>query len=246
MKKRLIFQVAVSVLASLLLLCACGKTGETPTEPTTTEHIHSWEDATPYTPKTCSVCGATEGEVLQPEFERHGLVCNLEVGKSFEFKTHCSADKTVKTKGTLTVKSFEIFDSDAERAAKAGYEWRVAKIDISFRDLNAYNKGFTYTIANEDYYGTTNRTETYTKISDTEGSYTFRVDEEEKTVTERLSTSLSGWNDFGTNTLHVEYSVQVPKGYDGAVIGFLDPTKRADGQTIFEADTQDALFFQMK
>ena len=146
----------------------------------------------------------------------------------------------------MTVKSFEIFDADATHAPKDGYEWRVVKMEVSFRDLNAYDKGFSYALASEDYYGIVNRDKTYRKISDTESEYTVRLDGEDKIVTELLTANLTGWNDFGVNTLRIEYAVHVPKGYDGAVFGLLYPTDRAEGQLIFDTDTTSALLFRMK
>ena len=119
-------------------------------------------------------------------------------------------------------------------------------MEVSFRDLNAYDKGFLYALASEDYYGIVNRDKTYRKISDTESEYTVRLDGEDKIVTELLTANLTGWNDFGVNTLRIEYAVHVPKGYDGAVFGLLYPTDRADGQLIFDTDTTSALLFRMK
>lgn len=244
--KPILAKAAAFLFAGLFALTACGKNETENTEKPSTEHVHAWKEATPYEPKTCAVCGATEGEKLQPEFEKYGIECSLEVGKSYEYKTRCVQDETLETKGTLTVKSFEIFDADAAHAPKDGYEWRVVKMEVSFRDVNAYDKGFAYLTVSEDYYGTVNRDKTYRKISDTEGEYTVRLDGEDKAVTERLSASLSGWNDFGVNTLRTEYSVHVPKGYDGAVFGFLYPTDKAEGQLIFDTDTTSALLFRMK
>ena len=247
MKIKPIFAKTMAVLSALVfVLTSCGKAAQENTTAPTTQHVHSWTEATPYEPKTCAVCGATEGEKLQPEFETYGIECNLEVGKNYEYKTRCVQDETLETKGTLTVKSFEIFDADATRPPKDGYEWRVVKMEVSFRDINAYDKGFAYSTVSEDYYGIVNRDKTYRKISDTEGEYTVRLDGEDKTVTELLSASLSGWNDFGVNTLRIEYSVHVPKGYDGAVFGLTYPSDRAEGQLIFETDATNALLFKMK
>ena len=74
MKTKPIFARAVAVLSALVfVLTSCGKTGTEKTTAPTTQHVHSWTEATPYEPKTCAVCGATEGEKLQPEFEKYGI-----------------------------------------------------------------------------------------------------------------------------------------------------------------------------
>ena len=74
MKTKPIFARAVAVLSALVfVLTSCGKTETEKTTAPTTQHVHSWTEATPYEPKTCTVCGATEGEKLQPEFEKYGI-----------------------------------------------------------------------------------------------------------------------------------------------------------------------------
>lgn len=64
------------VLVMLLCLCACSKNDTQNTDPSTnsgqatpTACSHSWNEATCIAPKTCSVCGATEGTALGHSFE---------------------------------------------------------------------------------------------------------------------------------------------------------------------------------
>ena len=62
--KRALFLILAFVLC--LSLCACGE--DTPTvpndtKPSATAHSHDWKDATCRVPKTCSICGETEGEI---------------------------------------------------------------------------------------------------------------------------------------------------------------------------------------
>ncbi len=69
MKKGLLL---ITALLLLLPLCACGNdidpkddatstTVSTEATPSATTHTHNWKNATCTTPKTCSVCGKTEG-----------------------------------------------------------------------------------------------------------------------------------------------------------------------------------------
>ena len=61
MKKTFKVQLISVMLLLALLLSACGESGATPTQP---PHVHAWADATCSAPKTCTGCGATEGEAL--------------------------------------------------------------------------------------------------------------------------------------------------------------------------------------
>lgn len=91
MKKRKLWKISFTAAASALLLTACGNTAEpaasntvvstaaVESEPTETMQeetesvcAHEWEEATFSAPKTCSICGETEGEPKQTYFEEHG------------------------------------------------------------------------------------------------------------------------------------------------------------------------------
>ncbi len=92
MRKKVI-NMAIMAVASVPLLMACGNTAEpaannavistavvenTPTEvpQEETESVcaHEWKEATFSEPKTCTVCGETEGEPKQTYFEEHGAL----------------------------------------------------------------------------------------------------------------------------------------------------------------------------
>ena len=68
MKKTFLRTLLVLALAFTLMFAGCTVTPNEPTEPTDapTDPVceHVWVDATCTAPKTCSVCGATEGEAL--------------------------------------------------------------------------------------------------------------------------------------------------------------------------------------
>lgn len=56
--KKIAFLLA-ALLCVTVLLAACGSGAETPTTEAPCEH--QWSEAGCYTPKTCDLCGATEG-----------------------------------------------------------------------------------------------------------------------------------------------------------------------------------------
>ncbi|MBQ8818183.1 MAG: hypothetical protein IJZ83_06370 [Clostridia bacterium] len=64
MKK--IFALMTLIAMSLTLLISCGTVEETPAQ---TECTHEFKDATCTTPKTCSKCGETEGDVIAHTIE---------------------------------------------------------------------------------------------------------------------------------------------------------------------------------
>lgn len=73
---------------------------------------HKWEDASCSAPKTCSLCGETEGKILQHQWEeatcasaKKCALCNLTEGASLEHtwkEATCKAPKTCSVCGTTT------------------------------------------------------------------------------------------------------------------------------------------------
>ena len=72
MLKKSYFIFLLCLLTAIGLLSSCGSVGEDNGEQTSsvseTGCAHVWLDATHYEPKTCSLCGVTEGEPLQADF----------------------------------------------------------------------------------------------------------------------------------------------------------------------------------
>ncbi|MCD7860400.1 MAG: hypothetical protein LUG25_00610 [Oscillospiraceae bacterium] len=96
MKKQQIAALAVGLCAAGALLAGCQQTGET-VQPETTVEIasvetashteHEWIEATCTEPKTCAVCGETEGDVLPADFDTRGLRCDAVAGEALTYKT---------------------------------------------------------------------------------------------------------------------------------------------------------------
>lgn len=250
MPKKSYFIFLLCLLTAIGLLSSCGSVGEDNGEQTSsvseTVCAHVWLDATHYEPKTCSLCGVTEGEPLQADFEKYGLECAAEVGERYDYITHCTKDETLTTKGTAVIKEYMTLEEDEDHGKKDGYEWKIVRAEVTFRDINAYDKGFAYSVSADDYYDVDGRVRTYRENADGSGTYEIRYNGKDCILTEKLTAALSGWNDFGVNTLKIEYAVQVPKGYDGAVLVLLDSASRQPGQRIYEANTDTAIFFRLK
>ena len=186
MKKKVIgIILTISIIATLT---ACG--GATPTteetvnaEPAaeTTEEKeegpckdgHTWIDATCTEPKTCSVCGATEGEALghdwlentpnyqqpktcsrcnetdgdplEPEFEKKGLAVETEWDKEFLITQPCYSNYSMTTVGRHRFSNLRrtVSDNDLGLEAAEGYEWLIFDFICKYDDANAAAYGFS-------------------------------------------------------------------------------------------------------
>lgn len=166
MKK--IFSVLISLFV-LFTLCACGcrihghswadATCETPKTCTVCGETegealgHSWVDANYQSPKTCSLCGAAEGEALTADFEAHGLRVNtIDIGTGYSYITSCSKDPEAKTVGQLEFNYYNIFDGDETHPALKGYEWHYVSGSLRFFDENARSYGPVIRCLLDNYY----------------------------------------------------------------------------------------------
>lgn len=166
MKK--IFSVLISLFI-LFTLCACGcrihghswadATCETPKTCTVCGETegealgHSWVDANYQSPKTCSLCGAAEGEALTADFEAHGLRVNtIDIGAGYSYITSCYKDPEAKTVGQLEFNYYKIFDGDETHPALKGYEWHYVSGSLRFSDENARNYSPRSACLLDNYY----------------------------------------------------------------------------------------------
>ena len=208
---------------------------------------HTWVDANYQEPKTCSVCGETEGEPLTPSFETHGLVINMEEGVTYDYLTICYDNPSKETVGHLTISNYQISEALEGYETPEGYEWRSVHASILFDDDNAWNYGMSVGICRENYYdieGWDNSSQ-YDEAREL-STYTVNyhgVDYPECAVA--VSGGFSGWVDQ-TNTYELDYSVRVPVGYDGFVIGFYNKrTQWEDGMYIYDVADENTMFFRL-
>lgn len=97
---------------------------------------HEWEENTPnyQQAKTCTRCGETDGEPLEAEFEKKGIYVVTEWDKPYSFTTN---ENTIK--GTHEFANLKKVDSDDELGLETveGYEWLIFDYITRFDDDNA-------------------------------------------------------------------------------------------------------------
>lgn len=103
---------------------------------------HSWIDATYQAPKTCETCGATEGEALVSYFAETGLDAKL-LDKSGEYDIEMLCpDEVTTTTAKVIVTDYQTIASDEAHEALDGYEWKILSFTVHFYDENAQAQGF--------------------------------------------------------------------------------------------------------
>lgn len=103
---------------------------------------HEWIDATYQAPKTCETCGATEGEALVSYFAEYGLDTKLlDKSGEYDFEQTCGSDTTKTTVLKVSVKDYQTIASDETHAAADGYEWKIMSINMRLHDENAQQYG---------------------------------------------------------------------------------------------------------
>ena len=113
----------VFLLAAMLLsLCACGKdAAQTTTDPTqSTACSHNFADATCTTPKTCTLCGVTEGETVGHTLTAVCTACgktNAEYVDILDANWVCKEEAN----GTLVIATYYFYSEDGEQAVDLGY-----------------------------------------------------------------------------------------------------------------------------
>lgn len=250
---------------------ACAKCGETEGEALG----HAWEDATCTDAKACFVCGETEGEALghelteanyqqasvcavcgeicgeplQPDFEKYGLVCNVELDKVYDTVVMCYDNEDATTTAKTVFSNYQVFEYDDMHPVKEGYEWRTVDVAIVFYDENAMEYGWSMGECFENYFDVVGNDESMGWDDETGDMY-FTVNYngveyaeclQYETTIDKLyfdddTSSIRAW------TMHY----LVPKGYDGCVYGIRnEQIEWGDNQHIFDIDNTDTLFFRL-
>ncbi len=215
---------------------------------------HTWVDANYQAPKTCSVCGVTEGEVLQADFEARGWTINItELDTEYDYITTCVNDPTYKTYGKLSLSNYRIFEGNVNHPALEGYEWHAVSVKIRFDDNYAlYVGGPGLVYVWEDYYdmGLWDASEVYLE---TENMYrhSCKVNGIEYNQC-RYENTESIWEmtlnpETGAEELTVTFDqyIRIPVGYDGAVIGYADRGNWTEDSFTYEVVDENTLFFRL-
>ncbi len=236
---------------------------------------HTWVDATCTQPKTCSTCGATEGESLghtlkeanyqqaatcivcgeaegeplQADFEKYGLECNVELNKIYDGTMICGDNLEEITSPKVVFSNYKVFDSDDTHAAKEGYEWKSVDVTLYLYDENAIayaDDGWTKYFCYQDYYLVGKRKDTYWDENDV---FHFSVNMNGEEYTECMVYQMDKTFSKSHKSWIIAFTVNymVPKGYDGCVYGLRNgQIEWGDDQYFYEIDNTDTLLFRFK
>lgn len=231
MKNSLIKKLAVTALslAMLLSMSGCG-------------HGHSWTDASCTAPKTCTVCGATEGDVLTPDFVTYDIQL-AELGKTYDLVwPYSEAQPDEAAVIHVSVSGYRVFESDYGLPAKEGYEYREVTFKLVFGVENA-SEYCEWHSCWEDYYDI--------KLHDDSAGYTwdeastYKLNFNGQEMEEQVMGS-TGWSWSPPGTANEGFTaciVSVPVGYDGFVLGiYNDTVKWPEGGYIYDIYDPDMFF----
>lgn len=120
----------------------CSVCGKTEGEPLG----HEWQEGTPnfQQAKTCTRCKETEGDPLKAEFEKKGIAVETEWDKEYIFTMPCYQDESKTTDCKLSFSNLKRVPSDDDLGLKEadGYEWLIFDANEKFDDENAIDYGF--------------------------------------------------------------------------------------------------------
>ena len=158
-------KIIALTLALVLCFCLCACDISSPTlEAPEHTHDHEWDDATCTAPKTCKICGTTEGEVLEHNFIDGNCTYCQKVGGEIKitldnwdeyFEVYEWVDWSLNAFGEPTEFfgircSFNIKSEYSEKCkAEIACEYRInqSHCDITYDVQNQ-----TYTITNQNDY----------------------------------------------------------------------------------------------
>ncbi len=270
MKKK-ILTLTIAAALSMSLFAGCGKatvdadnnsvadsgtekTGEVENTKTTPECVHQWKEATFAEPKTCSLCGETEGEPKQSYFEEHGaqvadgpVACTVDAVLFDYFETD---------KQRITDMVWEQLDCYSEPASEEGYQIIHLELGTShqfYYDVAQFREySFCYyDDAIYDWY--TGRVFPSLDLFLDDGfdySTTVEVDgiPYDVSYSKNVSYEYGSWvydsNGNGTKdgSGRISYTFKVPDGYDGLVFAAL-PKHKYTGQDTENMDESERYAF---
>lgn len=209
---------------------------------------HTWIEANYQSPKTCSVCNATDGDKLPADFETYNLSGRfIDRKEYYDYVTGCSNKSDLETVGKLNIVSYRVVDPNENREALEGYEWRRVVFQIKFKDDNAWQHGTSYSIHLDSYYDIAGLNESKNQISENRASST--VNYNGKDYPDVLIENEFDWETrraSQTTVLTATFTIRMPIGYDGFVFSFVDSRiEQADGQHIYDLANENTLFFRL-
>lgn len=228
---------------------------------------HKWQYATCATPKKCSVCNTSDGDTLPHTLSEANYqsaticsICSAEVGEpltalfeekgyslmtentEYDYNAVARNNRSIKITGKASVSDYRIVDTDETHEPKEGYEWRIANVNYTFSGADAHRDGYTFSVSPMDYYVGISKLNT---DGDTIINYNG-IEYERNTQYKELQ---NGWYD-DVGRIILEVALQVPTGYDGAVLCLFNPvandTKSGEKLSLTEIEMATPLFFRME
>ena len=201
----------------------------------------------------CTMCGDERGEKLVADFEKYQIAINVTEGTQYEYPTRTHENEAKETTPMVTMGSFKVLDKTPEPSdgtvlqnSGSDYEWVSAEILLESIDLNGATYGVTYCFLLEDYYDIAGHDKTV--VTDENNIMTYSVNfggkvyDKCKCYVEKTDK----WEVGEGGTTKLTYYINVPKGYDGTVIGLIDArTQYDDGMHINDVVTDRTLLWRL-
>lgn len=186
---------------------------------------HDFIEANYQEPKTCSICGETEGEKLEAYKEKEASnskhVLSEDAGKVIDMEVVCRNDSSKTSVLKVWMENVNRFDSDEKHQAQEGYEWISADVYWACGDDNsAYGVGIGNVY--DDYY-IENDFEGDTYTANWHGEDFDKCKQEEEEIVYERGKDLSdkfGWSDC--TLCGIRHFFLIPKDYDGVTVGLAD------------------------
>ncbi len=141
---------------------------------------------------------------------------------------------------SAVVSDYRVFEEDDAYPGKPGYEYRIMTIDLT-RVTESDGSGTTHMYLFSDLYNT--RLAHSSRRQDENGVFTITVLYQGKLQDYTIWVRSEGI----TGGLRATYTAQVPKGYDGVVVGYHNNALNASGKSLSEyfTGTEDFALFRM-
>ena len=218
-KTKTLFLALLMICLSLLFACAKNdnlaipRPSISPTPEAADEHI--WVPANYQEPETCSHCDETRGEKLTPVFEELRAKVNMEEKEVYDIQAIC-ADRESFSTGVVSILGYYIDDGDEGDETywpEEGYEYRKVFGSWRLSDDNAKTIGAQMRTGLLDYYSGR------VFFEQDHGFINYYGEEIECRIIEK-TLNFEWYED--TFLYEFEFTVHVPKGYDGFVLALYD------------------------
>jgi hypothetical protein len=142
---------------------------------------------------------------------------------------------------TAQVIDYRVFDEDDAFPGRDGYEWRIMTVEVV--NLEGDGSGWNHLVLSSDYYNIP--LDKSSRIKDDNGLETHAVLYHGKLQDYTIWWRQEGGK--GSDPFQIIWTAQVPKGYDGIVVGLNNKANPANGRSLneFYTSTEDFALFRM-